>query len=95
MHTIWLVDKAGNTSALSIGLEDGSPHDWYFIDGEYIRIPHFEVREEFNFQLEMALSNPRLIGSLENLGEGEAARILIDDDAVLPKRRLTPLPGAM
>lgn len=94
VHTIWLVDKAGNTSALSIGpREDGSPHDWYFIDGEYIRIPHFEVREEFNFQLEMALSNPRLIGSLENLGEGEAARILIDDDAVLPKEALDAIAG--
>lgn len=51
------------------------------------------MREEFNFQLEMALSNPRLVDALGNLGEGEAARILIDGDAVLPKEALDAIAG--
>lgn len=91
---LYLRDKAGNGQLLTIGGRGNEPlYDWFWFDGQDVRAPHFEVREEFNFQLEMALSNPRLIGSLENLGEGEAARILIDDDAVLPKEALDAIAG--
>lgn len=91
---LYLRDKAGNASAVGIhGWSNEPLYNWFLIDGQDVRAPHFEVREEFNFQLEMALSNPRLIGSLENLGEGEAARILIDDDAVLPKEALDAIAG--
>jgi uncharacterized protein YjdB len=70
-----IMDRASNHTSYS---------DWgdgYLYDSNGVKafpVPEIRVKDEFDVEMEIGLTNPRLVSKLEDMPEGKTAKILID-----------------
>lgn len=91
MNYIGIMDRALNLTSYTAEA-DG----YFYTNGvKTSRVPEFYVKDEFDVEMEIAITNPQLVSRLTNMSEGKTAKILIDSSSngVFPKAAFDAIKG--
>lgn len=98
VSNVWIYDSVGKGQTLNSFGSIDSDLDYYCyfrINGAYVLNPTFTVKDEFEYDSKVALSNPKLLSRIAAMDEGKTMGIVIDDDSngILPKAAFDSIKG--